>query len=186
VDAYSDCLKKFGAKSKWIAFIDVDEFIVAKATGGNLVTFLKDYEQYGGLGINWLVFGSNGHVQKTDRGQLESFTLRANENHKVNTHIKSIVQPQYVKSAFNAHYFEYISTKFCVNENFTRITGAFADISINKIQLNHYFCRSAEEFNLKIRRGRGDTGTVRTMEDFYIHDRVANNVQDTTILELFK
>jgi hypothetical protein len=186
VEAYADCLKNFGTESRWIAFIDVDEFIVAKTTGGNLVAFLKDYEKYGGLAINWLVFGSNGHIKRTGRPQLESFKLRANEDHKVNTHIKSIVQPRYVKAAFNAHFFKYIGNKFCVNENFMSITGAFSGISVNKIQLNHYFCRSAEEFNSKIKRGRGDTGTVRTMEDFYIHDRIADKIEDTTILEIFK
>ena len=186
VDAYSDCLKKFGTKSRWIAFIDIDEFIVAKTTGGDLVAFLKDYEQYGGLGINWQIFGSNGHIEKSGQSQLERFKLRANEDHEVNAHIKSIVQPKYVKSPTTPHNFKYIKNKFCVNENFMPITGAFSKVSVNKIQLNHYFCRSVEEFNAKIKRGRGDTGTERTMDDFFFHDKFANNIADTTILEIFK
>jgi hypothetical protein len=186
VEAYAHCLSNFGPECAWIAFIDIDEFIVAKSTGGNLAAFLKGYETFGGLGINWLIFGSNGHAKKTGRPQLESFTMRTSEHHRLNTHTKSIVQPRFVKSAFNAHFFHYIRNKFCVNENFTPISGAFSKVSVNKIQLNHYFCRSVEEFSAKQKRGRGDTGEERTMEEFYTHDKVANAVKDTAILYLFK
>src|SRR5471030_1647252 len=62
--AYGLCLKKYGRFCKWIAFIDADEFIVPKTFTGSLPEFLVPYERYGGLGINWLVFGSNGHIEK--------------------------------------------------------------------------------------------------------------------------
>src|ERR1700744_6355843 len=32
VKAYGDCIKRYGKASRWIAFIDVDEFIVPKTT----------------------------------------------------------------------------------------------------------------------------------------------------------
>lgn len=52
-EAYKLCLRKHGRKSRWMGFIDLDEFIVPKSTSGNLRLFLKDYEQYGAVGINW-------------------------------------------------------------------------------------------------------------------------------------
>jgi hypothetical protein len=186
VKAYGHCLKNFGPTSRWIAFIDTDEFIVAKASGGNLPAFLKDYEHYGGLGVNWQIFGSNGHLKKTNRPQLESFTLRAKEDFHINRHIKSIVQPRYVKAAHNAHSFVYIKDMYCVNENFERINDSFNDVSINKIQLNHYFCRSLEEFEEKIKRGIADTRKGRTLEQFHHHNDGANDVEDKTILEFFE
>jgi hypothetical protein len=185
VKAYSKCLKAFGNTSQWIAFIDTDEFIVAKATNGNIPALLKKYETFGGLGINWQIFGSSGHVKKTNLPQLQSFILRAKDDFHINKHVKSVVQPAYVKSVNNAHSFHYIKDKYCVNENFEPIDHSFSPVSVNKVQLNHYFCRSFEEFEEKIKRGIGDTRRGRNLEQFYHHDEGANEVEDKTILELF-
>jgi len=185
VKAYGDCIKRFGKTSRWIGFIDVDEFIVPKSTNGNLVEFLKDYEQFGGIGVNWLVFGSSGHIKKTGKQQLASFKLRAKECFPVNRHIKSIVQPRFVKSSSTAHSFSYVEGKFCVNENFMPIEHNFSDLSVDRIRLNHYFCRSLEEFEEKIHRGIADTRKGRTLEQFHYHDKDANEVEDNTINELF-
>jgi hypothetical protein len=35
------------------------------------------------------------------------------------------------------------------------------------IQLNHYFCKSREEFEKKIARGRADTNEKRTLAEFF-------------------
>jgi hypothetical protein len=185
VKAYANCIRAFGHTSQWIAFIDTDEFIVAKASGGNIPAFLKDYEKFGGLGVNWQIFGSAGHLTKTNRPQLESFTLRGKEDFHINRHIKSIVQPLYVKSTHNAHNFNYVKDKFAVNENFERIDGSFSTIRVNKIQINHYFCRSFEEFEEKMKRGLADTRRGRNHEQFHHHEEGANEIEDRTILELF-
>ena len=185
VKAYWHCIQNFGKNAKWIGFIDTDEFIVAKTTRGNIVNFLKDYAQYGGLGINWLIFGSNGNVEKTGRPQLESFTKRSDESFSVNRHIKNIVQPQYVAAVMGAHHFAFKGDKYLVNENFIKVDGSFSDVSVSKIQLNHYYCRSLAEYDAKIKRGYGDTSKKRTLDEFYYHDADSNKVTDTTILELF-
>ncbi|MES2274549.1 MAG: glycosyltransferase family 2 protein [Bacteroidota bacterium] len=180
---YKHCLKKYGMQSRWIAFIDTDEFIVPKTTHGDLRAFLKDYEGYGGLGINWLMFGSAGYVEKTGRPQLESFVLRSDDTFDVNKHIKSIIQPKYTRKVFDAHSFKYIKWKFCVNEHFVRIPKSFSPVSTDKIQLNHYFCRSLAEYHEKIKRGRSDDASItRSVELFHEFDRASNKVEDTTIL----
>jgi len=184
VKAYGDCIKRYGGTSQWIAFIDTDEFILSKNTNHQLPEFLKDYEPYGGLGVNWLIFGSNGHIERTNRPQLESFTMRSEAGFHVNRHIKSIVQPRYVQSSKNAHSFNYIEGKFAVNENFEPIEGAFSEPSVNKIQLNHYYCRSMEEFDEKINRGIADTRKKRTLEQFHHHNDEGNKVEDRLILEV--
>jgi len=136
--------------------------------------------------MNSLVFGSSGHQQKSKLPQLENFTMRAEEAFGPNRHIKNILQPRSTEKALGAHSFAYRDGKFCVNENFERIDGSFSDVSVNKIQLNHYYCRSFEEYEAKISRGYGDTSKKRTVDEFFHHDKEANKVKDTTILELFK
>ena len=182
VKAYHRCLKSFGALSRWIAFIDIDEFIVPKSTNGNMPLFLKDFEAYGGIAINWLVFGSSGHIQKPGNSQLSSFTLRSDLDFPPNKHIKSIVQPRHVKSVSNPHAFAFKEGFFCVNENFAVVNDAFSEVSVQKIQLNHYYCRSLEEYKEKVARGRGDYAKIeRKLEEFYNHDKPSNKVSDTTI-----
>ena len=185
--AYGDCLKKYGSLCKWITFIDADVFIVPKTFTGNLPDFLVPYERFGGLGINWLVFGSNGHVEKPAGPQIESYTRRTPKSNPDNDHIKSIVQPRYVKAIPSGpHHFHYTLGKYSVNENFKKFKGPFSPHSSNKIQLNHYWLRSEADFKEKLKRGRGDQTApelARKMEDFYQTNK-ESNILDETILTL--
>ncbi|MBS7563481.1 glycosyltransferase family 2 protein [Mucilaginibacter sp. Bleaf8] len=184
--AYQHFLKNFKMLSQWAAFIDTDEFIVPKSTKGDLPLFLKDYERYGGLGINWLIFGSSGLINKTNQSQLSSFTLRSDVTFSTNRHIKSIVQTKHVRWIDNPHYVIYKKGYFCVNENLQRVDGPFSDTSVEKIQINHYYCRSLEEYQEKIKRGRSDDGDIkRRLEDFKRHDEPSNCIKDTAICEIY-
>ncbi|MEO6283324.1 MAG: glycosyltransferase family 92 protein [Dyadobacter sp.] len=184
IKAYQHCLDKFGATSNWIGFIDTDEFIVPKTDSASLAEFLRDYESFGGLGLSWLIFGSNGHIQKPDGRQLANFTKRSDVSFSPNRHIKSIVQPRFVQSAFKSHCFKYKQGYTCVNEHYTPIDGQTADVSVDKIQLNHYYCRSLEEYHQKVTRGISDTKRKRKLEEFHYHDLESNLVEDTTILNI--
>src|SRR4029077_16716471 len=55
--AYMDAIRRFGKKSSWIAFIDTDEFLFCP-NGTSLPKFLQAYKEFGGLGVNWLKFGT--------------------------------------------------------------------------------------------------------------------------------
>lgn len=185
MSAHRHCLANHGDKSKWIAFIDVDEYIVPKTSKGSLPEFLVPYERYGGLGMHWLMFGSNGNIEKPKAHQIDSYTKRALKTEPVNDHIKSIVQPRYVKRVpDDPHHFRYKFGKYCVNENFERIDGPIVNHTSNQIQLNHYFLRSLEEFKVKIAKGRADSGGDRSISEFYDLDSRANIVTDESIIEL--
>ncbi|WP_158859293.1 glycosyltransferase family 92 protein [Lunatibacter salilacus] len=186
IEAYNHCLRYFGNKSRWIAFIDMDEFLVPKTDDSNLKKFMRKFEPYGGLGVTWLIFGSNGHKNKPHESQLEAFTMRSEVSFNANVHIKSIVQPRYVRSARISHCFNYKIGFHCVSENFQKIPRAVSPPSVDTIQLNHYYCRSLEEYHEKIQRGRGDRLDLRKLEDFHDHDRDSNVVEDRTILEIAK
>jgi hypothetical protein len=183
--AYSDCLKKYKNECQWLAFIDVDEFIVAKTLNGNLPEFLTQYERYGGVGINWLIFGSNGHKDKPNGSQIDNFTRRSLKTNPVNGHIKSIVQTRYVKKTGpDPHQFKYKYMKYFVNENFERLNGPIVKHTSNKIQINHYFLRSKEEFRIKVSRGRADCNVPRKMQEFDDTDKDANYILDESIKEI--
>ena len=62
-------------ESHWVAFIDLDEFLWApKAIDVKRV--LKQHEALSVVGLSWLWFGSNGHIDQPT-SVIQSFTRRA-------------------------------------------------------------------------------------------------------------
>jgi Tfp pilus assembly protein PilF len=179
--AYDHCLQTFGSQTFWMGFIDTDEFLVPK-TSLDLKKLLKGYEAYGGLAVSSLFFGSNGHQTRPAQGQIAAYTRRTQATFKENELIKSIVQPGLALMPNSPHDFLFKEGAWCVNEGFLRVDGQRFPNYTEKIQLNHYFCRSASEIDLKLRRGRGamDAAWPRKRFDGV---NVLASCEDTSILQ---
>ncbi|MDR2338384.1 MAG: glycosyltransferase family 92 protein [Deltaproteobacteria bacterium] len=179
---YNSAIAKYKNSARWIAIIDADEFIVP-VKEKTVSKFLKDYEAYPALLINWLVFDSNGHIKQPQGLVIENYTKALNEFTKYpptgNLFVKSIVNPCQVASC-GIHNHTYYNASLAVTENFETITNAYYSKyhSINKIRINHYFSKSLEEFKAKTARGRGHTvpNLVITKDKYifsnYKHDYV--------------
>ena len=154
--AYDHCLQIFGANTFWMGFIDTDEFLVPK-TNQNLKELLKAYEQYGGLAISSLFFGSSGHTIRPTGGQIAAYTYHPQPTIKEYELVKSIVQPGSVLMPNSPHDFIYKEGVWCVNEGFLRVDYQRFPSHTEKIQLNHYYCRSESEIDLKLRRGNSQS-----------------------------
>ncbi len=178
--AYDHCLQTFGANTFWLGFIDTDEFLVPK-TGQGLKELLKDYEAYGGLAISSLFFGSNRHTTRPSVGQIAAYTWRTHATFKDNELIKSIVQPGLALMPYSPHDFIFKENFWCVNENLLRVDMQDFPNHVEKIQLNHYFCRSEREIELKLRRGNsGDITWPR--KRFDVVNRLAT-IKDVSIFQ---
>lgn len=72
---YDICLTKFGEYHKWMAFLDVDEFLVLQPGAGKrkLPEFLKDYDSFGGVVANLKVFGSSGYKSRPQGSLLRNY-----------------------------------------------------------------------------------------------------------------
>lgn len=188
IRCYDDCLAKYRNAFNWIGFIDTDEFIVIKNGYTNIKDFLKPYEKYGGLGINWKCFGSSGHLKVQD-SIIDSYEYAVDLSD--NEHIKSIVNTKHVIGSWgNPHTFKYNTGYFCVNENGKRIVGAHNNalstpVSHNKIQLNHYVTRSKEDFDAKVKRGGGNARHTRVLTNAY-WERFQGGRIDTSIKDFLK
>lgn len=99
---FNNCLREHGSKHRWMAFIDVDEFLVI-TKNRTLPEVLRAYEEYGGLVVSWNLFGSSGHISRPKGG------VAANYRKCAASHvIKTIAQPRYAKHiGVNPHYFVY-------------------------------------------------------------------------------
>ena len=182
IRAYTDCLKRTQDWA-WLGFIDTDEYIVLKQHK-DIKDLLKEYENYGGLGIQWKCFGSSGHLKK-QKNIIEKYVHASETNDDI--HIKSIVRPIHVlKPEGNPHAFNYKNNKFCVNENKKQISGPFnKPYTYNLIQLNHYVTMSREDFEDKRKRGGGNLrNSVKLTEEFW--ERFQNGKPNTDILDFLK
>ncbi len=185
VSIYMKCLNQYKDSNKWIAFIDDDEFIFIKSRI-NIKEYLKEFESYGGLAMNWVMFGSSGHKTKQE-SVLKSYLHRIPYDNETNRHIKTIVNTQYVninEAPKNPHYFNYINGKYAVNENKQALKPtAFMDFTNKEIQLNHYWTKSYENMVIKSVRGRADTDKKRTMQEYMELENIAT-IYDDFILDI--
>jgi hypothetical protein len=182
IHAYDHCLQTYGSLSKWIGFIDTDEFINPK-TGVTIPEFLKPFEKYGGLAVNDLFFGSNGQQERPKCGQVAGYTMRTPADLARNRLIKSIVQPSRVLYPISPHSFLYSEGYYCVNEQENRVDSQFYICSVDKIQINHYYTRSAQELKKKIDRGRGDAGD-KWPDQIWVDINNNSTVNDYSALDL--
>ena len=169
VEAYNDFIQRDGARYDWAAFFDVDEFLVLKKHP-SIGAFLAEYP-YHAICINWVLYGDNGLLHYDTRPVRERFTRRQTG---VNHHVKTILRPKQVKMV-NPHSCD----RGAFSPDGLFIAGPFSpDGSDATAQLNHYFCKTHDEFLQKVRRGRPDiSGASRTEEDFNFHNR--NDREDT-------
>ena len=73
IPAYHHCLAKHGADSRWIAFLDLDEFLFSP-TYRPVPEILADYEEFPAVAVNWAMFGSSGHRTRPPGLALEATT----------------------------------------------------------------------------------------------------------------
>ncbi|MAT42972.1 MAG: hypothetical protein CL609_11560 [Anaerolineaceae bacterium] len=195
VMAYQHCLQIYGENSMWIGFIDADEFIVLPQEK-DIKQFLQNFENYGGLAISSVFFGSGGNKLHPAGGQIINYQDRFPLAFEDNQLIKSIVQPVRVQSALSPHDFIYKESYYCVNSNRYRVDAQRFPISIDKIRINHYFMRSDTAFQKKMKR-LGGAGrqldinkmqywqTIPTEKDTVVLDSIAN-ILDINNQKIFK
>lgn len=176
--AYDDCLAKHRFSSRWIAFIDLDEFIVP-VKDKSITEFMKRLESFCAVEINWLIYGSNGRKTKTPGTMMERFKRHSLPNHILNRHVKTIVNPRRVYNMIGAHEAARISGHTAdshgnpVKKNFRR-----REPQQDIIRINHYAVRSFEEFVEKQARGRASGPQIpRSIEYFIRFD--LNDIEET-------
>lgn len=179
--AYEYALRLTRHRVKWVAFLDVDEFLFP-TRANNLLEFLSGYEDCSGITANWVMFGTSW-VPKIPSNKLliEMLRLRGPENLRGNTHVKSIVRPERVRGCNNPHFFIYLPGFHQVNADKVPFQGPFSPyIALDKIRINHYWSRDEYYLNaFKIpRQKKWDVDTTHFSEFI----QLLNQETDETIL----
>lgn len=164
---YRDAFSRYKNNTRWMAVIDLDEFIVP-TTNNDLASLLKEYEKYPALAANWLMFDSNGYIDPPENKLvIEAYTRTSKHPNqwKSNFYVKSIVNPKQVCYANNPHFFLYKNFKTAVTENFIKIAHRpyqfSKEYSIEKIRINHYYTKSLREYEKRVQKGYPDMLTPK-------------------------
>ena len=177
IAAYDDCMRRHRMEARWIAFIDIDEFIVPLADT-DIPAFLNRHAGASAVEINWLVFGS-GALQKADsRPVMERFKRHSVPDHRLNRHVKSIVDPRKTVAMTGCHE----AARLCgitVDSHGNPVTRNFREREPQQdvIRINHYAVKSREEFAEKQGRGRA-SGRKRSVPDAYFAEYDLNDMTD--------
>jgi hypothetical protein len=203
--AYNDCIKNHRMEARWIAIIDLDEFLFSPIKK-NLPTVLKDYEDCAAIFVYWILFGSSGHIKRPNKGVLESYTqcmdyqtaLKDNFNPETKRaeyvsgraiEGKSIVNPRLVRE-----YSSHSPVKFwngcLVNENKTPFSKRIkldrtANYSCRTLRINHYWSKSIEDLVTKVERGSVKIGKPKRNVNFWLErERMLNVVEDKAVFHI--
>ena len=198
IPAYLDALNRFRFSCRYMAFIDLDEFILPKSNRSIVEVvdeILSSNSDASALAISEYLFGSNGH-DKADysRGVLERFTRRATDKWEDfipqekkflrigNMYVKLITNPRRIKFIVSPHVAVHFGGNYSINERGEKVEGyANESMSADKIAINHYSIKSREEYMGKRKRGFACDET-NPYDEFLFEKLDRNEVFDDGIL----
>ena len=163
--AYLDCLGFAAAQTRWITFLDLDEFLFSPGQR-DIRPILEKYRDLPSLQIKRATFGSSGHKTKPPGGVLESYTWRAAELRGP----KSVANPRLIRMIHNPHQFSMWGdeeTHFC-----------------DELRINHYWSRSIEELLEKLQRGDAWFKRQRLVGEHLSEEARLNEVEDRGVIAL--
>jgi hypothetical protein len=178
--AYNACLKTYRRHARWIAFIDIDEFLYPREDD-SLPNVLCRYEQFPAVAVNWLMFSTSSHIAKPEGLVIENYTRCQVGGNK---HVRLIVDPLKTERIVSAHEAIFSDGQHAVNERKTEVHGPFSlPPSVDCLRINHYWTKSVEEF-FSHKLARGDvTGLteLRNLEGLINAEKLYNSGKDDAI-----
>jgi len=185
--AYDLCLKKARGKTRWLWFLDIDEFLCPHVD--NFKEWLQQFEYAPGICIHWRNFGSNGHLEYENKPVVERFLRRENG---INKYVKSIVDPNRTFECFDPHRFTHRGKPVDENHKIINDRDSIPQGGTCKhCQINHYVTKSLGEFLLRRSYPRGFTGKEnKDLEPYkdlnsYFKRNDNNEVEDKKAFELW-
>jgi len=173
--SYMDAVSKHKLDTKWLAVIDLDEFIVPVETD-TIPEFLRSLPQdVSQLLIGWMIYGSSGHKTKPDGLVIENYKYRGSDDASV--YGKPIVNPRMVANIFNTHFFNTVN-KTVDEDGAVELCRPNRSMPKRKIRINHYPVKSHEEFLSKARRGDVASGRSHTKDENYFKGYDKNEIYD--------
>ena len=189
VHAFKDGLQRARGKTKWVAVIDMDEFILPLVDKTIPKCLKKRFPKASGVYINWRNFGTSHLILPKNKPFLFKLTSCSLSTHSLNATGKSIVQPDKVRleDVWCQHHFPLLPGYTYVNGN--NKTMEFCENDLHPdgthygkyIRINHYILRDEDYFrNVRLGSRNPDAGTKAALMEQYVS---FSATQDTQILK---
>lgn len=193
VMAYKDGFRRSESNTKWLAFIDVDEFILPKKNSTILECLAEFYPSASGVYACWRNFGTGGVYVNPGEPILTRLTAASDLWHPRNASGKSIVKVEEVmiEQVWSPHQLTLKKGAQYYNGSGKPLYFKESDLQIDPqhtsdyIQINHYVMKD-ENFFQNVRLPRAISREYGEISLLLEHYKSFNEKQDEQIIEFLK
>lgn len=138
-------------KTKWLAVIDLDEFIMPIADK-TIPEFLHRFSpRTAQIFLRWCLYGSSGHIKRPEGLVIENYKYRKRDNSDEAN--KIIVNPRLICGCGSAHAFDAAGRSVDESNRTVAPSPVIPGCSQNLIRINHYRCKSFQDSQEKHNKG---------------------------------
>jgi hypothetical protein len=173
--AYQDFCNRFMKCFEWVGFIDIDEF-VHPLEHDSIKHVLPRYAEAAGVQLQWLTFGSSGHVSRPKGTVIGAYTMRLPDDHERCSWVKPLLRTADIVGVTDGpHVFKVRG--MLVNARGESVPP-YAQLPPchDVVVINHYYTKSQEDWDTKRRRGYAPAAIPSddySFSDFYEHELAA-------------
>ena len=166
ISAYEHFINSFEKYTEWVTFIDIDEFydFYSDKTIDEVIKRYPD-NKLGAIKFCWKMFNADGQIKKLPGGVRERFRRQV-RNYGV-WDGKYICKPAAI---------EHPKVHYCITKPGYSFIGVLGDPIAHPMDvchdfsicsIDHYYTRSLEEWEAKIKRGTSDENCRKNYGDFF-------------------
>jgi FkbM family methyltransferase len=193
VEAQRDAVRRACGRARWLALIDVDEYLLPVKDDTVVSCLERHYWEASAVYVNWRNFGTGGVHLEREGPTLFSLTACAEALHPRNSVGKSIVRPEHVRAEelWYAHhavlkpgraYCDGDGQPIPPGENQPELDGKH---HASLIRLNHYPLRDESSFR-SVRLGGGGRVVLEQEALLWEHYEAFSQEHDETIAEFIR
>jgi hypothetical protein len=162
---FDHCLEEHRGDSRWIGFVDIDEFLFSP-TGTPLSELLPRYESVPGVLAGRAEFGTSGHVTRPEGLLIENYLQRVVRSPDDRVYHKSIVDPGRTSWCLGPHDFAYEGGA-AVDERGNPVDDRGVT-SCELLRVNHYGLSEEETSRKRATWRKAGDVAVRERQSFVI------------------
>lgn len=185
IQYYDAFLQKHRNDFDWIAFFDIDEFLVLEKE--SLKDFLNDYKDYEGVVLAWKYYTASGKLTPPEEGVVKGYTIVDTQLHG-DCQVKTIVNTHIIDKVIYMHSSNYNCVNVFKEYDFKKhLQGCkYAQPKYwHRAWINHYFTKSWQEWVERMIRGNMQNN-FRTLDTFFDYNPDMKHLQEKLTLEAVK
>ena len=174
--AYQHSIDNYSETVDWMAFIDGDEFLFSPLHRDMEAALLAyDGVPLSALGVYWMCYGSNGHLNEPEGLILQNYPRHSSVNFPPNRHVKTILRGHEAAVANSSHLF--VTRQGTFDENLRPVTQGWMNSlepTYQALRINHYPIQSYQYFigsKQTMGAADGDPHLTRSVDWYMEYDR---------------